>query len=941
MIYITSTNKVSIITSTSATIDYSISFGELLPEYYGTISSATTVLINPTFPPTIGYVGITGINIINTDTSSSCNIEVRKNVGTVNYVVYKATLAAGDNLIFGSAQWTVYDKDGKIKVLTSTGGGGGGSDGYNIIAAGSQTAESTGTVYFANSNGVTFGMSNSSIVTASYTVPATTQFQHSSLMTNYLGTTYTSHTHSQYVNTSVSSNLQHTSAMTNYLGTTYTSHTHSQYINTSQSSLFQATSLMTDYLGTNYTTHTHSSNPGVISAGTSSESISTLVFSNSNGLTFGLDSGTITGSYTVPSVTEFQQSSLMSNYLGTTYTSHTHSQYLTTQTVQTQNMVSVQGSTGDIFFENGNGMTFGFSNSTITASYTVPATTQLLQTSQSSLFQQTSQMTDYLGTGYTTHTHSQYINTSQSSLFQQTSLMSDYLGTGYTTHTHSQYINTSVSSVFQQTSLMSDYLGTGYTTHTHSQYLTTARASNDAIGLNTAQSNVTWTINSSGLSLDARGYAGTGTSATNASVTLNSNGLAISVAAPVTTTGLISAINVSAGTTSNNLSRVTFDNGNGISFGLNGSVVTGSHNGLTSQSNQAFSASGGSTTFQTLNFANSNGITFSNSNGSLIASHNGITQQSTQPVAASGSNGSFAFSTLSFGNLNGMSFYTSNGSIVGSYTDGGGAGGGIALANSQTTFTASTVNLSAAGALTIASTTGQSLQFSVPNTSLLSATGLVSLSTNGNTISIGVPTPMILNYFNPQDGYVQVVGQQGNASMHFQPMQAPNVQFDRLALPMNFTNATNTTGSATVSMSIGFYTNNASTLSLLSSVSYSAAVTYSGTVNNSTFAGLRLHTLPFTGTFTEGQYYVAIWSRTTSGGANGTLNQILASQMNSSYSGLYGVASNTSMQYTRGLGHYSVTFSTAIPSAVPFTDIRGVSSIVLRQPVFYLLNGTV
>lgn len=63
-------------------------------------------------------------------------------------------------------------------------------------------------------------------------------------------------------------------------------------------------------------------------------------------------------------------------------------------------------------------------------------------------------------------------------------------------------------------------------------HLTTARASNDALGLNTAKSNVTWTANSDGLSLDARGYAGTGTSATNASVTLNSNGLAISVAAP-------------------------------------------------------------------------------------------------------------------------------------------------------------------------------------------------------------------------------------------------------------------------------------------------------------------------------------------------------------------------------------------------------------------------
>lgn len=62
--------------------------------------------------------------------------------------------------------------------------------------------------------------------------------------------------------------------------------------------------------------------------------------------------------------------------------------------------------------------------------------------------------------------------------------------------------------------------------------ITTGRASTDAIGLNTAQTNVTWTVNSSGLSLNAAGYAGTGTSATNASVTLNSNGLAISVAAP-------------------------------------------------------------------------------------------------------------------------------------------------------------------------------------------------------------------------------------------------------------------------------------------------------------------------------------------------------------------------------------------------------------------------
>lgn len=100
--------------------------------------------------------------------------------------------------------------------------------------------------------------------------------------------------------------------------------------------------------------------------------------------------------------------------------------------------------------------------------------------------------------------------------------------------------------------------------------LTTARASNDAIGLNTAQSNVTWTVNSSGLSLDARGYAGTGTSATNASITLNSAGLAISVAAP----------------------------GGGV--------------------NPVASASNGSFSFTTLNFSNANNVTFGTSAGSII-----------------------------------------------------------------------------------------------------------------------------------------------------------------------------------------------------------------------------------------------------------------------------------------------------------------------------------
>jgi hypothetical protein len=74
-------------------------------------------------------------------------------------------------------------------------------------------------------------------------------------------------------------------------------------------------------------------------------------------------------------------------------------------------------------------------------------------------------------------------------------------------------------------------------------YLTTARASNDAVGLNTAKTNVTWTVNSSGISFDAGGYAGTGfTTATTAGVaivgTQNTAGLSLGVPAMLTTAAL-------------------------------------------------------------------------------------------------------------------------------------------------------------------------------------------------------------------------------------------------------------------------------------------------------------------------------------------------------------------------------------------------------------------
>lgn len=77
---------------------------------------------------------------------------------------------APERIIFvGSNNITLSQSaDGTNATLSIIGGAGGAGDGYNIIAAGTQTAATTGTVVFSNSNNMTFGMSNSSVVTGSF-----------------------------------------------------------------------------------------------------------------------------------------------------------------------------------------------------------------------------------------------------------------------------------------------------------------------------------------------------------------------------------------------------------------------------------------------------------------------------------------------------------------------------------------------------------------------------------------------------------------------------------------------------------------------------------------------------------------------------------------------------------------------------------------------------
>jgi hypothetical protein len=260
-------------------------------------------------------------------------------------------------------------------------------------------------------------------------------------------------------------------------------------------------------------------------------------------------------------------------------------------------------------------------------------------------------------------------------------------------------------------------------------YLTTARASNDAIGTNTAQSNVTWTANSSGLSLDARGYAGTGTSATNASITLNSLGLAISVA-----TQAAAPVNFSAGTTSNNLGSVVFSNANGVSFGLNGSTITGTvatnYDLLANTTNYAgigetVGTIAGTDLAMTVNTA---GVSIGYPKWITTAMASNAATISNIKVSAGTS--STNLSALTFSNSNGVSFGL-NGSVI---TASAAAAAGFVVNDGANSITSGTAVFSDANNFSFG-INGQTITGSI-NVSNLTVAGNLSQSSNGSTITI-------------------------------------------------------------------------------------------------------------------------------------------------------------------------------------------------------------
>ena len=105
---------------------------------------------------------------------------------------------------------------------------------------------------------------------------------------------------------------------------------------------------------------------------------------------------------------------------------------------------------------------------------------------------------------------------------------------------------------------------------------------------------------------------------------------------------LLSNINVSAGTTSNNLSAVTLSNSNNVSFGLNGSTVTATATVASTQGSINLSAGTTSNLASAFTFSNKNGVSFGLNASTVTAVYGGFSNwQNGAPITSFNSSNGF------------------------------------------------------------------------------------------------------------------------------------------------------------------------------------------------------------------------------------------------------------------------------------------------------------
>jgi len=303
-----------------------------------------------------------------------------------------------------------------------------------------------------------------------------------------------------------------------------------------------------------------------ISAGTTSNNLSAVTFSNSNNVTFGLNGSVITASVNADA--------------------------LAIGAIQAGTQTATSGT---VVFSNSNNVTFGMSNSSVvTASVTVASTQASINLSAGTTSNLASAFTfsnsNGVSFGLNGSTITASINPGQASINFSGGTTSNNLSaiTFSNSNGVSFGLNGSTMTASVATSLTNINVSAG-TTSNNLSAITFSNSNNVSFGLNGSTVTASVTVASTQASINLS--AGTTSNLASAFTFSNSNGISFGLNASTVTASVATSltnINVSAGTTSNNLSALVFSNSNGFSFGLNGSTVTMQNGGISSWSNGYF-----------------------------------------------------------------------------------------------------------------------------------------------------------------------------------------------------------------------------------------------------------------------------------------------------------------------------------------------------------------
>jgi hypothetical protein len=480
----------------NTTVTGSVIGGTLTGSYAGTVLSTAS---------------ISGSNIVGSINTSGISLSVP------NYVTQTGSVYFLNSS--GNITWSSSTTGNSTYLYGSAPGGTGGAGGAALQGSGTYT-QNTGTIQFANSNGVTFGLTNNQMTASignnvgsmyfadsngvTFGVSTNTNNQ-STVTASFVGGTAAA---SVYAGDNISVSTIGNSTSVSVINTTNFTYGHNSLLNTSQSSLFQLLGNSTLSLGTGYTTHTHnyqSTGAYLTTAALSNHSHGnvSLALTNVSGTTASASNG-LTLSISAPNVGGAQTGISGFGVSNTTYTS------------------------GTIIVSGQNNITIGSS---------VNGASQYIRLSVPN-FLTTAAASD--------HAHAQYVNTSASSLLQHTSATSAITSNAMHTSERARYFYTSNNTFANST-------------HSHGNISlaltnisgTTASASNGmtlSLSANTA---------GGGGGVAMRG-SGTYIQSTGTIQFVNSNGLTFGLS----NNGIMTA------SVANNVGNMGFGDANNVTFGI-------------------------------------------------------------------------------------------------------------------------------------------------------------------------------------------------------------------------------------------------------------------------------------------------------------------------------------------------------------------------------------